>query len=105
MTARRTRRMSSSLFPANITPEMTSIQPGRVPWNMASWRLETGGGRVAAGGKGGEEGAGCFGFFPHTPLLGRDFPLFARPPQKTGETAMVSPTPALHKDVDGDKLT
>src|SRR5262245_49966777 len=29
MTARRTRRISSSLLPANITPAMTSIDPGR----------------------------------------------------------------------------
>ena len=32
MIARRTRRMSSSLLPLNITPEMTSIQPLRAPW-------------------------------------------------------------------------
>src|SRR5215475_2175039 len=31
MIARRTRRMSSSLFPLNITPQMTSIQPVAVP--------------------------------------------------------------------------
>src|SRR5947207_13808464 len=56
MTARRTRRTSSSLFPENITPAITSIQPGRVPWNMAvlagmaSWRLATGGGKRVVGG-------------------------------------------------------
>src|SRR5438445_12801715 len=91
MTARRTRRMSSSLFPANITPEMTSIQPGRVPWNMASWRLETGGGRVAAGGRGVKEVLVSCGFSRHTPILWRDFGLFGRPPEKRGETSRLSP--------------
>jgi len=31
MIARRTRRISSSLLPANMTPLITSIQPGREP--------------------------------------------------------------------------
>jgi len=31
MIARRTRRMSSSLLPENMTPLITSIQPGWVP--------------------------------------------------------------------------
>jgi hypothetical protein len=31
ISARRTRRMSSSLFPLNITPQMTSIQPRAPP--------------------------------------------------------------------------
>jgi hypothetical protein len=31
MIARRTRRMSSSLFPLNITPQITSIQPEVAP--------------------------------------------------------------------------
>src|SRR5881398_3662918 len=57
MTARRTRRTNSSLFPENITPAITSIQPGRVPWNIAvltAWRRgvwETG------PGKGSEQGS------------------------------------------------
>src|SRR6266852_4055370 len=35
MTARRTRRINSSDLPLNITPEMTSIHPGRLAcWNM-----------------------------------------------------------------------
>src|SRR5437879_12158889 len=48
ITARRTRRISSSDLPENMTPAITSIQPGRAPRNMAflrnlaSWRLATG---------------------------------------------------------------
>src|SRR5258706_164178 len=37
MTARRTRRINSSDLPLNITPEMTSIHPGRPAcWNMGT---------------------------------------------------------------------
>src|SRR2546429_9895950 len=66
MTARRTRRTSSSLLPENITPAMTSIQPGRVPWNMGG-KGEFGGGDRSRKGRNLADFRGvppyCGGFF------------------------------------------
>src|SRR3989442_12815108 len=52
MTARRTRRINSSLFPENMTPAITSIQPGRAmcPCGMRLRVWERGGGRVVSRG-------------------------------------------------------
>src|SRR3989442_14967452 len=78
MTARRTRRTSSSLLPENITPAMTSIQPGRVPWNMGG-KGEFGGGDRSRKGRNLADFRGippyCGGFF---------WGFFLFPPQKGG---------------------
>src|SRR2546430_8711251 len=89
MTARRTRRTNSSLFPENITPAMTSIQPGRVPWNIAvltAWRRgvwERGGGREARRGAWVKENQISCGFGGCQPLLWRGFVwvFFVLPPK------------------------
>src|SRR5689334_7059063 len=49
MIARRTRRMSSSLFPLNMTPQITSIQPARPLENEPSEITAASGGAVRAG--------------------------------------------------------
>src|SRR2546430_7266074 len=115
MAARRTRRISSSLFPANITPEMTSIQPGRVPWNMmvTGMRCQVSGGGgdltpstqylapVVVGWKGsfygwaGQGNAGILRFFGGVPHIVAGFSAFwGPPPAKGGEAKGFSrPTP------------
>src|SRR5205807_6327240 len=102
----------------NITPEMTSIQPGRVPWNMqtsscstprrqvargvlGTWRLgvwQRGGRVVSRGGWVKEVPVSC-GFSGGYPILWRDFRLFGRPPEKRGETSRLSPALDLHKEI------
>src|SRR5262245_55671487 len=42
MTPRRIRRISSSLLPLNMTPLITSMEPGRVPEYIAGWVEVTG---------------------------------------------------------------
>src|SRR2546427_10395448 len=85
MTARRTRRTNSSLLPENITPAMTSIQPGRVPWNMGG-KGEFGGGDRSRKCRNLADFRGippyCGGFFG-------GFLLY--PPQKTGIQKVFSP--------------
>src|SRR2546427_10669981 len=114
MTARRTRRISSSLFPANITPEMTSIQPGRVPWNMmvTGMRCQVSGGGgdltpstqylapVVVGWKGsfygwaGQGNAGIlrvFGGGPH--IVAGISGFWGAPPEKGGKSERFFPPP------------
>src|SRR5436190_23943220 len=98
MTARRTRRTSSSLFPENITPAITSIQPGRVPWNIAvltAWRLgvwQRGGGRVVGRGGGVKEMPLSGGFRGGAPILGRFYGVFlGLPPEKAGIQRVLTP--------------
>src|SRR2546429_2105058 len=101
MTARRTRRTNSSLFPENITPAITSIQPGRVPWNIAvltAWRLgvwQRGGGRVVGRGGWVKEMPLSCGFSGGYPILWRVFlGFFFLPPQKGGNSkGFSSPSP------------
>src|SRR5207302_7914544 len=89
MTARRTRRTSSSLFPENITPAITSIQPGRVPWNIAvltAWRLgvwQRGGGRVVGRGGWVKEMQLYCGYSGGEPILWRSYAGFLRLPGET----------------------
>src|SRR3989442_16015094 len=88
MAARRTRRTSSSLLPENITPAMTSIQPGRVPWNMGV-KGEFGGGDRARKCRNLAVFRGvppyCGGFF---------WGFFCFPPQKEGVSRVFfSPSP------------
>src|SRR5689334_8673301 len=60
--------MSSSDLPENMTPAMTSIQPGRVPWNMGAY---------GSGGWGvGQGSLGILRFFegvPHIVLVFQGF--------------------------------
>src|SRR5947208_16019357 len=100
MTARRTRRTNSSLFPENITPAITSIQPGRVPWNIAvltAWRLgvwQRGGGRVVGRGGWVKEMPLSCGFSGGDPILWRFYAGFLR---LLLETARLRPVlPRLH---------
>src|SRR2546427_3302303 len=70
---------------------MTSIQPGRVPWNIAvltAWRLgvwQRGGGRVVGRGGGVKEMPLSCGFSGGYPILWRFFlGFFFLPPKKGG---------------------
>src|SRR2546422_5856763 len=73
--------MSSSLLPENITPAMTSIQPGRVPWNMrfpgeTGWKGSLGLGA-------GQGSAGILRVFRGYPHIVADFWGFlSTPPEK-----------------------
>src|SRR5437867_11947158 len=111
MTARRTRRTSSSLFPENITPAITSIQPGRVPWNIAvltAWRLgvwQRGGGRVVGWGGWVKEMPLPCGFSGGDPILWRFYAGFLVLPRETRGIPRVSTGLDLHKEAPGIKPT
>src|SRR3989442_6062389 len=127
MTARRTRRISSSLFPANITPEMTSIQPGRVPWNMmvTGMRCQVSGGGgdltpstqylapVVVGWKGsfygwaGQGNAGILRFFGGVPHIVAGFSGFWGPPREKGRNvkAFSRPRPPQGRRVNKNEPT
>src|SRR5213593_328772 len=81
MTARRTRRISSSDFPLNITPEMTSIHPERVGcWNMGPHVKR--GARGWGEGTGGRESPVILRFFEGYPIVLQCSCGFSRPPFK-----------------------
>src|SRR5438552_16917840 len=113
MTARRTRRTTSSLYAENITPAITSIQPGRVPWNIAvltAWRLgvwRRGGGRVVGRGGWVKEMPLSCGFSGGDPILWRVYAAFLRLPRKTGGIPRVftAPRPSQGDAVNKAELT
>src|SRR5438552_9047056 len=93
MTARRTRRISSSLLPENITPAITSMRPRRVPccilepwgerppWGQGVWKR---GGRVVARGTRVKETQLSCGFSGDTPILWWFYAAFPAPRAKRG---------------------
>src|SRR3989442_12423532 len=88
MTARRTRRISSSLFPENMTPAITSIQPGRAmcPCGMRLRAWERGGGRAGKRGGRGKERPGIFRTFGGVSHIRAELTevFGALPPEKSG---------------------
>src|SRR5438876_10505269 len=100
MTARRTRRISSSLLPENMTPAITSMRPGRVPccmpepWvdsrepRLGAW--ERGGRVVSRGGWVKETQLSC-GFSGDTPILWWFYAAFPAPRAKKGRNSKASP--------------
>src|SRR6266576_570548 len=79
MTARRTRRISSSLLPENMTPAMTSMRPGRVRCCMRGGRVVSRGGWVK------ETQLSC-GFSGGYPILWRFHAAFPGPRPSQGDT-------------------
>src|SRR6266566_5443767 len=84
MTARRTRRISSSLLPENMTPAMTSMRPGRVRCCMRGGRVVSRGGWVK------ETQLSC-GFSGDTPILWWFYAAFPAPRAKKGRNSKASP--------------
>src|SRR2546427_6983493 len=100
MTARRTRRISSSLLPENMTPAITSMRPGRVPCCMPEPWVDSRKPRLGAWERGGrvvsrvgwvkETQLSC-GFSGDTPILWWFYAAFPAPRAKKGRNSKASP--------------